>query len=124
MNIRRPKTGELDKLVDLHKQLRDEFSFPELRSVSSMYVVEHEDEIIGFGVLQPIFESILVLDKSKSRSLRLNALEMLIACADGEMKSLGYKEYHAFVQKKSFFNLLKKRFQFKNTKGAALVRTI
>jgi hypothetical protein len=48
----------------------------------------------------------------------------LIDEAEDELKSQGINQFHAFVQKKSFFNLLKKRFGFKETKGAALVKVI
>jgi len=124
MILRRPRKDEFEKLVELHKQLEHEFPFPDLNIVSSLWVAVEDDEIVGFGILQPIFESILVLDKTKSKTSRITALAELEERAEYELSSQGITQFHAFVQDKKFFNLLKKRFGFKTTKGIALVKVI
>lgn len=124
MKLRLPREDELPLLKDLHKKLNDGFEFPDLTFMSSIYVVEHDKSIIGFGVLLPIFESVVVLDKEKEKGIRMEALQLLVNRAEYELSSQGITQYHAFVQDKSFFNMLKKRFGFKPTKGTALVRML
>lgn len=124
MILRRPLVGELDKLHALHNDLSTQFPFPDIALVSSIYVVESHDNIIGFGMLVPIFESIVVLDQKLAKEVRLVALRLLVTQAEKELKEQGINQYHAFVQVKSFYNLLKKRFGFKTTKGSALVKVI
>lgn len=124
MRLRRPKSDELPRLHELHKSLSNQFPFPDLEFASSVYVVEDEGVIVGLGTLVPIFESTVVLDPSKSKAIRMEALQLLVNMAEYELKSQGINQYHAFVQNKSFFNLLKKRFGFKSTKGTALVKVL
>lgn len=124
MIIRRPKANELNKLIELHKQLEDQFEFPDLEFVCSLAVAELDGEIIGFGALQPIYECTLILNKEKPISTRFEAINKLKDFVEWELSNQGIKQYHAFVQDKKFFNFLKKRFGFKNTKGTALVKVI
>lgn len=125
MNIRRPTVEELPKLRGIHKAFQNEFKFPNLSLISSIYVIVNDkDEILGFGAIQPIFEAIVVLDQVKSVDERLLALDMLQARADFEMKSQGIDQLHVFVQNTQFGNLIKKRFGYKNTKGKSLVKVI
>lgn len=125
MKIRLPKVNELDKLKELHSQLENEFPFPDLSLVSSIsVVVDDNDNIIGFGIIQPIFETIVVLDRTQTREVRLEVFQSLINKCEYELKEQGITQYHAFVQTKKFYNLLKKRFGFKVIKGDALVKVI
>lgn len=124
LQIRRPRVDELPLLQNMHSELNGGFPFPNLQFASSMYVVEYSGNIVGFGVLLPIFESIVVLDQKQKKEIRLEALNLLVNKAEYELSSQGILEFHAFVQNKGFFNLLKKRFGFKTTKGTALVKVI
>lgn len=125
MKMRRPLPNEYEKLRKLHKQRENEFKFPDIELLSSIYVICNDsDEIIGFGAIQPIFESILVLDSGCSVDDRLMALNRLMLRAENEMKEQGITELHAFVQDSKFFNLLKNRFDFVETKGRALIKHI
>lgn len=124
MILRRPKLDELDKIRKLHEDLKDQFEFPDLNLISSMYVVVDEDEIIGFGAVQPIFESVVILNSKRSRDDRVTALTMLEDIAESELSSQGIHQLHAFVQDNKLVNFLKKRFKFKSTKGQALVKVI
>lgn len=124
MNLRRPRADELSKLRAMHEPFKNQFKFPDLDLLSSIYVVVEEDEIIGFGAIQPIFEAIVILNQDKSKDERLMALEMLEARAEYEIQSQGITQLHAFVQDSSFFNLLKKRYGYVSTKGQSLVKVI
>lgn len=124
MIIRRPLPNEFAKLEQLHKQMENQFPFPDLTFASSIYVVEYRKQIIAFGTLVPIFESTVVLDQTTPKEIRYEALDMLVRRAEHELSSQGITQYHAFVQIKSFYNLLKNRFGFKTTKGNALVKVI
>lgn len=124
MIIRRPKVEDWQKLRDIHSPLQQQFSFPDFSKFSSIYVAVENDEIIGFGALQPIYEAILVLDKEKSKSLRMIALNLLHDQAESELKDKGIDQLHIFVQDKKFLNYMKKRFNYIFTKGIALVKGI
>jgi hypothetical protein len=123
--IRRPKPNELDKLYELHKEMDSQFSFPRIDLLSSLYVVtDSDDNILGFGAIQPIFEAILVLDQNQDIFTRVAALDELLTMAKTELGEQGITEVHAFVQDKKFENHLKSRHNFKPTKGVALVKEV
>lgn len=124
MIIRRPEPGEWNKLKDIHKPLQNQFSFPNFSKLSSVYVAVEDGEIIGFGALQPMYEAVLVLDETKSKNARIQALKLLHDQAESELSRLGVDQIHIFVQAKKFFNYMKKRFNYKSTKGIALVRKV
>lgn len=124
MELRRPKPDELNQLRSIHEPFKDEFEFPDFTLLSSIYVAVEGEEIIGFGAVQPIFEAVLVLDQRKSIDERLIALDLLENRAEVELKSQGIKQVHAFVQNDIFGNLLRNRFEYKNTKGKSLVKNI
>lgn len=125
MELRRPKTEDLETLRKLHEPFKDQFKFPDFSLLSSIYVaVDEDDKILGFGSVQPIFEAVLVLDLSASVDERLLALDMLESRAEFELKTQGISQIHAFVQLPLFENLLKNRFEFKPTKGKALVKCL
>lgn len=125
MTIRRPRPEEFERLRELHEQQSSHFAFPNIDIISSIYVVCDDDGIIvGFGILQPIFESIVVLDQNENIGDRIDAFNQLLTRAEEEMKEQGINEIHAFVQDKKFANLLKKRKGFKNTRGEALVKVV
>lgn len=124
MILRRPTPEELPRLRELHKQRDNEFKFPDIELLSSIYVVcDDDNKILGFGAIQPIFEAIIVLDEKLGMDTRLMSFNQLLARADHEMKSQGIDSLHAFVQDRKFYNLLKNKYDFKDTKGRALVRT-
>jgi len=123
--IRRPRLDELDKLRELHEQRKEEFTFPEIDLLSSLYVItDDDDNIIGFGAIQPIFESVIVIDKSKSLSVKVNVFEQLLEKAHEEMKEQGITQLHAFVQDIKFENFLIGRYGFVPTVGVSLVKKV
>lgn len=124
MIIRRPKIDELEALRKLHEPFKDQFKFPDLNLISSIYVIISEDELIGFGAIQPIFEAIIVLDQSKSIDERVMALDMLESRAELELKTQGIKQLHVFVQNNKFGNMLTNRFGYKPIKGKGLVKNV
>lgn len=124
MIIRRPRADELKILRELHKPFEDQFKFPDLNLISSIYVIVQDDKIVGFGAVQPIFEAVIVLDQNRSVDERLIALDMLESRAEFELKTQGIRHLHAFVQDELFGNLLKNRYEFKNTVGKSLVKAL
>ena len=123
--IRRPRPEELVKLRELHAQRENEFNFPEIELLSSLYVVtDNNDNIIGFGAVQPIFESVIVIDKTQSLADRVAVFEQLLNKAYEEMHEQGISQLHAFVQDTKFENFLIGRYGFVPTKGTALVKKV
>jgi hypothetical protein len=121
MIVRRPRVAELEKLKQLHEPFSDQFPFPDLSHVSSIYVVEDDGQILGFGTLQPILEATIVLDQKATMQEKMSALRLLQQKAEQEV---GDGQIHIFVQAKKFLNLMKKRFGYKYTKGIALVKIV
>lgn len=124
MELRRPRMDELNKLRKMHESFKEQFKFPDFSLLSSVYVVVHNGEIIGFGAVQPIFEAVIVLDQNKPVEERVQALDLLEQIAETELSSQEVNQIHAFVQSRIFENLLKNRFGYKETKGKAMVKNL
>lgn len=124
MIIRRPHLDEIEALKQMHEPYSEEFKFPDIDRLESIYVIIQNEVIIGFGALQPIYEGTVVLNKGIDRHSRLEALGLLQHRAEEEMIERGESQIHVFVQNKRFENLLKNRFGYKETKGNALVKVI
>lgn len=122
LTIRRPHEHELPLLKQIHKPFENEFKFPNPALLSSIYVVLDDDNIIGFGAIQPIFEAILVLKQDEPRDVRMAAAAILQGAAEEELKEVG--QVHAFVQNTKVANLLKNKFGYQDTKGKSLVKII
>lgn len=118
MILRRPKEEEFAKLRQIHAQQEGAFEFPDFNKLFTLYVVEHEGELIGFGAVQQLFEAIMFLDKSKPVADRVEAIGLMQEQAEAECDG----QIHAFVQDDTFANFLKRRLGYKSTKGKALVK--
>lgn len=111
-----PRLGDMAKVRKLHESYyKDEFEFPSRIEMINVKVIRYGDEILGCGILRPINEVILILDKSKSRKSRINVLKYL-------MNEISQEQIHAFVQDDNFASILQNHFGFKPTRGQALVR--
>ncbi len=124
MELRRPKLHELPKLREIHAPFEDQFKFPDLALLSTIYVVVEYDQIIGFGTMQSILEVTVVLDQSRPAYDRMAALVVLDKQSELEAKEQGYNQIHAFIQDKKFANLMKNKFGYKKTKGKSFVKII
>jgi hypothetical protein len=122
LTIRRPREDEIPILKEIHKQFEDEFEFPDPDTLATIYVVLDGDDIVGFGAIQHIFEAVLVLDQSKPREMRVEAIAMLQQKGEEDLKDMD--QLHAFVQSVKVENLLKNKFGYKNTRGRSLVKII
>lgn len=122
--IRRPRIEEIEALKQIHEPYSEEFKFPNIDKLESIYVCVENEIIVGFGALQLIYEATIVLNKDINMWNRLAALDLLQARAEDELRSMDVVHLHAFVQNKKFENLLRNRLGYISTKGNALVKVI
>lgn len=112
-----PRLGDMVKIRSLHESYyKNEFEFPNRDEMNEIKIVRNErNEILGCGIIRPINEVIMILDKSKSRKTKINVLKHLLS-------ETPQSQIHAFVQDDSFASILQNHFDFRPTKGQALIR--
>ena|SRR5688572_1849966 len=125
MIIRELRPDDLEELKRIHaKHYTNEFNFPNFNEhFLCAYVVEQDGKIITVGGIRTIMEVIAITDKDESTRKRIEALKYIYSASLYFAEQEGYKELHAFIQDKAWMKHLKK-FNFKDTKGHALVLEI
>jgi hypothetical protein len=87
-------------------------------------VAEEKKEVVACGLLRVTSEIILILDKSKSKRIRGEAISRLLGDGIFKGQRLGLDEMHAFLlgdDAHSFAHVLKNRFGFQDVDGIPLV---
>jgi hypothetical protein len=111
-----PVLGDFDKIRKLHeKYYKGEFDFPDISQNLMNRVVRDSRGIVGIGMIRPLYEVIMILNKDRGSMSRVRALSMLL-------NDIPVEQIHAFVQDERFAELLKNRFRFNSIKGIGLVR--
>lgn len=93
--------------------------------VENIVVVEDDQgAVFAVGTLVKILEGAFLVDESRPRRQRVEALKLLLNQADIETASLGYDCYHSFATKLSILEILKRRFSFKSCIGSPLIKWV
>jgi len=125
VKIRPVKRDDLDRIDEIYRQGHDEhFSLPDLKNTVTSAVIEIDGQVVGFGVVKVYAEAIAVLDLSKPKLERIDALESLLHEAFRGCDEAGINQLHVYVQDPMMQRLLCKRFGFKVAEGVALVKEI
>jgi hypothetical protein len=117
LKIRSLLTNDLERVTQLHNANVPTFPFPDLLNhlyCCNKVVEDEEGNIIGVGIVRLTSETILILDKSRERTTRSRAVQMLFEKMRREVKAMGMDETHMWVGKEnaSFKTLLCKHFGF------------
>lgn len=97
----------------------------EPKHIESIVVVEDDNgTIIGIGSLVKILEGAFLLDESRSKKDRIQAMKLLLQQADIETNSLGYNSFHSFATRLNVLELLRRKFHFKSCIGSPLIKWV
>jgi hypothetical protein len=122
--IRQLQEKDLPKLVEIHRQFySNEFIFPEISDpkwLGKYVVTDDYDNIILFGGVRLLAESIAITDKRYSVRERRAALIKLLQASLFVSSQLNFDQLHAFIQDEAWEKHLKK-FGFRVCKGTSLV---
>ena len=121
--IVKPATiGDYEDATKLYDKFRaSEFGIPSPeRLIASRSALDDDGNLIAFGTLVPLIESILVIDNDRSLKEKTLALRQLLLEAIKGVSDMKQDGIHAFVQDPIYANSLKKHFGFRTCKGEAL----
>lgn len=100
----------------------EHFGLPNLNYTITSAIAERNGEILGFGVVKLYAEAVAVLDLSKPKADRVEALERLLAEAFRACKVQDIEQLHVYVQEPGMQRILVRKFDFKPATGIALVK--
>lgn len=120
--IRTYEPRDLKRLLEIHEKYhKDSFEFPDLESAFAHIVLEKDGELVAFGMVRLLVESIMLLDLGLSTREKGDAVEQLLLEADFQASRHGFTQNHVFVQG-PFAEALVNHYGFRRCKGEALVR--
>ena len=118
MMVRRFNEADLKQIEKIHSQFHEKnFTLPDVSKAYADAVVERDGQILGFGILRTITESIMILDLSLPQREKIETLSQLIK--ESIMMSQD-DSIHSFVENPTFEEVLKKHYGYKSCKGSAL----
>lgn len=100
----------------------EHFGLPSLNYTITSAIAEKNGEVIGFGVVKLYAEAIAILDLSKPKADRVEALERLLAEAFRACRVQDIDQLHVYVQDAGMERILVRKFDFKPATGVALVK--
>lgn len=125
MIIRPFKESDVGAIERIHEKFHSYgFSMPDISEAYAHVVAEEDGQVLAYGQIRDITESIMVLDHSIQKRKRVEALAGLMREAIFSATNRGADQIHAFVQDQSFEDVLKRKFGYKECKGKALVMNI
>lgn len=126
MVIRELRGEDFEVIDSVWRESRhaEHFGLPSLHNNITSAVVEDEKGFIGFGIVKIYAEAVAVLDLSKPKIDRLNALELLLREAFRACEEAKIEHLHVYVHDPGMQRVLIKRFDFRPATGVALVKEI
>lgn len=122
MRVRGAGARDTDVIDRLYKEY--EFTL-DIAHIESLIVVEDDDgDVIAVGSLVTILEGAFLVDTSRPRRERVEAMKLVMRQADIEAAILKYDSYHSFATNLSIVQILKRKFSFKLCRGTALLRWV
>lgn len=103
-----------------HLSFPTDFPLYNLSRALDTYVAVEDNKIIALGQLNPTLELVLMQDKRRSKSERVQALRGLMREAMFLANKAGYPQLEAFVED-DFARILKKHWGFQDIVGKGLV---
>ena len=126
--IRRIRPFRVDDELEVRKihqmYYDEEFELPNFGSFPSTFTTTDDaGKVVAVGGVRPIFECIVVTDKSQSIFVRRASYFNILNSCSLDLQNHGIHEIHAFVQGDRWIEALRKM-GFHDTAGRALVLEI
>ena len=122
MLVRPFMRSDLDQIEKIHEQYHSQgFGMPDVADAYAHVVCELDGKILAYGQVRDITESIMLLDHSLEKRVKIECLRQLMREAIFSASKREHDQIHAFVQDPSFELVLKRQFGYKDCKGKALV---
>ena len=121
VTVRLLEPGDVKEVEEIHRQYSD-FPLPDLSN--PLYICKGvallNDEIVGVGLVRITSEAILILDKSRRKVVKGEALRELIKLGVMQTDLHGIDEWHTFItgdESGVYSNVLKNTFGFVECEG-------
>lgn len=125
MRIRDIHPSDLVQLMEIHGlYFKEEFTFPDFLNFLCAFVIEDEEGIITVGGIRNIAEVVMLTDKSRTPIQRMAAFHPLLSVYCNAGRRLNFDQLHCFIMDEKWSKRLQKTFNFRPTKGQALVLDI
>jgi len=111
---------EIDKIWRAYYS--QEFGLPPVDN-NTLYttVIEQYGEVVGFGHIRQTAESLMIIDQSLSKKVRIEIVKQILEKQIEGMIVKDIKECHAFAQNHKFAKMLRKHFHYVPVIGESLV---
>src|SRR5687767_1533403 len=104
--------------------LRHSFPCPSRKNLLDEKVVDKDGVTVGYAQIKILAEASLILDLSKSKRDRIEALNVFMDYAQEMCAAKGIEQLHVFVEDESFANLLIEKFGFSQVMARTLVKNL
>ena len=115
MNIRAFVESDIDKMSSVTEGLG--FPVPTPENIIIGRAVEHEGELIGYGVVKHHGEAIFAIDVTKPKIVRANALNVLMHIAIAGARTANCEQLHVFMDDRALADSLIRHYGFVETKS-------
>ena len=123
MRIKVPTNSDLSEVREvIYPSYEGDFDLPNDRYIVNRLVVNFEDsnDVIAYACLSKALEATLLFHPELSRRFRIEILDKIIEYYRVECRKLGYDWCYIFAKDRSFVDILKKHYGFKDSNGRCL----
>lgn len=89
--------------------------------IANSTVVDDDGDVIGYGILKTFSEGVLILDRSRPKKEKAQAVKLTVEKAIEEAKKAGIEHLYFLTSNSSFADVLRKRWSFKNVDEEVLM---
>lgn len=123
MELRPTNKNDEKKLVEIYENFYAH-EFPLNFSNTFAHVLAEDDEILGFGWLDLMVESNVILNLNAKQRNKFEALRKIIEYGTQVANKAGFNQIHAFPKDVRFSNILEKHLKFKRITSECLVKNL
>ncbi len=87
-------------------------------------IVEVENEVVAYGILKPFAEAVITLDHTRSKRIKLEAIQQMLWMAEKKCKEMKISNLHFFTENEQFAQLMMNKFDFQEIMGKSFVKEL
>jgi hypothetical protein len=121
ISVRRGEREDWEDIVRLAKE--QDFPFPDLSFLQSLWVVVKDGKVIAFGYVRLLAEAVFAPSKKSKKDIGA-ALKLIHEKMLEDVKVLNFKQIHVFSMPHDYGDILIKHFGFEDVVGRSQVLNI
>lgn len=115
MQIRPLLLSDLEQINEIWERChKGHFGIPERKHLVTDIVAEGDGKVKAYGITRHFTEALLYLDKDMSQFQQAKAFKLLMEYCIDECKMYGTDQLNVAIENKSFAEILRKRYKFKD----------